>query len=168
MLGQALISTDQQEMDGRLQHPGRTTFYLNPDEFRFAHLQQLRNDLALRARELNLIEGKEIAIDYHCDPSDSRYPRDKGQSKSPDKMAMSCTPIVPNCCGTPAPTPSSTSPIARTVPGRHRRSTGSWKITSFRSSTRKPSRRSMPTRSTPQSGSWYTCRRALTWMSPCA
>jgi hypothetical protein len=70
---------------GRLQHPGRSTFYLNLDEFRFEHLQKLRNDLALRARELNLIEGKEIAIDYHCDPSDSRYPRDKGQSKSPDK-----------------------------------------------------------------------------------
>lgn len=70
---------------GRLQHPGRSTFYLNLDAFCFEHLQQLRNDLALRARELNLIEGKEIAIDYHCDPSDSRYPRDKGQSKSPDK-----------------------------------------------------------------------------------
>jgi len=70
---------------GRLKHPGRSTFYLNLDEFRFDHLQDLRNDLALRARELNLIEGKEIAIDYHCDPSDSRYPRDKGQSKSPDK-----------------------------------------------------------------------------------
>jgi hypothetical protein len=70
---------------GRLQHPGRSTFYLNLDEFRFEHLQKLRNDLALRAKELNLIEGKEIAIDYHCDPSDSRYPRDKGQSKSPDK-----------------------------------------------------------------------------------
>ncbi len=70
---------------GRLQHPGRSTFYLNLDELRFEHLQGLRNDLAQRAWELNLIEGKEIAIDYHCDPSDSRYPRDKGQSKSPDK-----------------------------------------------------------------------------------
>ncbi len=70
---------------GRLQHPGRSTFYLNLDDFRFDHLQKLRNDLALRAKELNLIEGKEIAIDYHCDPSDSRYPRDKGHSKSPDK-----------------------------------------------------------------------------------
>ena len=70
---------------GRLQHPGRSAFYLNLDEFRFEHLQQLRNDLAQRAKELNLIEGKEIAIHYHCDPSDSRYPQDKGQSKSPDK-----------------------------------------------------------------------------------
>ncbi len=70
---------------GRLNHPSRSTFYLDLDAFRFEHLQKLRNDLALRAKELNLIEGKEIAIDYHCDPSDSRYPRDKGQSKSPDK-----------------------------------------------------------------------------------
>jgi hypothetical protein len=34
---------------------------------------------------LNIIEAKEIAIDYHCDPSDSRFPKDKSLSKSPDK-----------------------------------------------------------------------------------
>jgi hypothetical protein len=45
----------------------------------------LRNDASCRARELNIIEGKEIAIDYHCDPSDSRFPTDKSLSKSPDK-----------------------------------------------------------------------------------
>jgi hypothetical protein len=36
---------------------------------------------------LNIIEGKQIAIDYHCDPSDSRYPHDRRQSKAPDKSA---------------------------------------------------------------------------------
>jgi len=34
---------------------------------------------------VNIIEGKEIAVDYHCDPSDSRFPTDKSLSKSPDK-----------------------------------------------------------------------------------
>lgn len=63
----------------------RSQFYRQLDELRFSHLQQLRNDLALRAKELHIIEGKEIAIDYHCDPSDSRYPHDRGQSKAPDK-----------------------------------------------------------------------------------
>jgi len=35
--------------------------------------------------ELGIIEGKAIAIDYHCDPSDSRFPTDKSLSKAPDK-----------------------------------------------------------------------------------
>ena len=30
-------------------------------------------------------DGQEIALDYHCDPSDSRYPLDKSFSKAPDK-----------------------------------------------------------------------------------
>jgi len=45
----------------------------------------LRNDASCRARDLNIIEGKHVAIDYHCDPCDSRYPEDKALSKSPDK-----------------------------------------------------------------------------------
>lgn len=66
-------------------NPGKSRFYDSFDELRFEHLQRLRNDASCRARELNIIEGKEIAVDYHCDPSDSRFPRDKSFSKSPDK-----------------------------------------------------------------------------------
>jgi hypothetical protein len=66
-------------------NPAKSRFYDSLDGLRFDHLQRLRNDASCRARELNIIEGKEIAIDYHCDPSDSRFPTDKSLSKSPDK-----------------------------------------------------------------------------------
>ncbi|MFV1977107.1 MAG: transposase, partial [Candidatus Scalindua sp.] len=66
-------------------NPRKSRFYDSFDELRFEHLQRLRNDASCRARELNIIEGKEIAVDYHCDPSDSRFPADKSFSKSPDK-----------------------------------------------------------------------------------
>jgi hypothetical protein len=66
-------------------NPGKSRFYDSFDELRFEHLQSLRNDASCRAKELNVIEGKEIAVDYHCDPSDSRFPADKSFSKSPDK-----------------------------------------------------------------------------------
>jgi len=66
-------------------NPGKSRFYDSFDELRFEHLQRLRNDASCRAKELNIIEGKEIAVDYHCDPSDSRFPGDKSFPKSPDK-----------------------------------------------------------------------------------
>jgi len=66
-------------------NPGKSRFYDSLDELRFEHLQRLRNDAACRARELGVIEGKAIAVDYHCDPCDSRFPRDKSLSKAPDK-----------------------------------------------------------------------------------
>jgi hypothetical protein len=66
-------------------NPAKSRFYDSFDTLRFDHLQALRNDASRRARELNVIEGKHIAIDYHCDPCDSRFPRDKALSKSPDK-----------------------------------------------------------------------------------
>jgi transcriptional regulator with XRE-family HTH domain len=65
--------------------PGKSRFYDSFDKLRFEHLLNLRNDASRRAKELGIIEGKEIAIDYHCDPSDSRFPGDKSLSKSPDK-----------------------------------------------------------------------------------
>lgn len=70
---------------GLIGNPRRSRFYESFDELRFSHLQNLRNDASRRAKELGIIDGKEIAIDYHCDPSDSRYPHDKSLSKSPDK-----------------------------------------------------------------------------------
>jgi len=70
---------------GILNKPGKSVFYRGLDDFRFEHLQKLRNDLGIRAKELNIIEGKQIAIDYHCDPSDSRYPHDRRQSKAPNQ-----------------------------------------------------------------------------------
>jgi transposase len=66
-------------------NPAKSRFYDSLDGLRFEHLQRVRNDASCRARELNIIEGKEIAVDYHCDPSDSRFPTDKSFSKSPDK-----------------------------------------------------------------------------------
>lgn len=66
-------------------NPGKSRFYDSFDELRFNHLESLRNDASCRARELGIIEGKHIALDYHCDPSDSRFPADKSLSKSPDK-----------------------------------------------------------------------------------
>lgn len=66
-------------------NPKKTRFYEAFDELRFSHLQNLRNDASCRARELGIIDGKEIAVDYHCDPSDSRFPEDKSLSKAPDK-----------------------------------------------------------------------------------
>jgi hypothetical protein len=66
-------------------NPSKSRFYDSFDLLRFNHLQRLRNDASCRARELGVIEGKQIAIDYHCDPSDSRFPIDKSFSKSPDK-----------------------------------------------------------------------------------
>lgn len=65
--------------------PRRSRFYDSFDQLRFEHLQKLRNDTAIRARELGLTEAKAIALDYHCDPSDSRFPNDKALSKAPDK-----------------------------------------------------------------------------------
>ena len=66
-------------------NPAKSRFYDSFEALRFEHLQALRNDASCRARELNIIEGKHIAIDYHCDPCDSRFPGDKALSKSPDK-----------------------------------------------------------------------------------
>jgi hypothetical protein len=66
-------------------NPAKSRFYDSFDTLRFGHLQALRNDASCRARELNIIEGKHIAIDYHCDQCDSRFPIDKALSKSPDK-----------------------------------------------------------------------------------
>jgi len=66
-------------------NPAKSRFYDSFETLRFDHLQGLRNDASCRARELNIIEGKHIAIDYHCDPCDSRFPGDKALSKSPDK-----------------------------------------------------------------------------------
>lgn len=70
---------------GLLGTPRKSRFYESFDDLRFNHLQKLRNDAARRARELGIIEGKEIAIDYHCDAVDSRFPHDKALSKAPDK-----------------------------------------------------------------------------------
>lgn len=64
--------------------PTRSRFYESFDDLRFNHLLDLRTDAAIRARELGIIEGKEIALDYHCDPTDSRFPNDKAFSKAPD------------------------------------------------------------------------------------
>jgi transposase len=70
---------------GLVVNHSKSNFYRKLEDFRFSDLLKLRNDAGRRAKELNIVEAKEISIDYHCDPSDSRFPRDKGLSKSPDK-----------------------------------------------------------------------------------
>ena len=70
---------------GQSLNPCKSRFYGSLDQLRFSHLQALRNDASCRARELGIIDGKTIAIDYHCDPSDSRFPQNKSLSKAPDK-----------------------------------------------------------------------------------
>ncbi len=66
-------------------NPTKSRFYDSFDQLRFEHLQKLRNDTACRARELGIIECEEIAVDYHCDPCDSRFARERSLSKAPDK-----------------------------------------------------------------------------------
>jgi hypothetical protein len=63
----------------------KSRIYDSFDDLRFHHLLKLRNDLALRAKELDIIEMKSIAIDYHCDECDTQYPDDKRITKAPDK-----------------------------------------------------------------------------------
>ena len=70
---------------GLSMNPKKSRYYDSLDQFRFFHLQKLRNDASRRARELGIIDGKEIAVDYHCSPSHSRFPTDKSISKAPDK-----------------------------------------------------------------------------------
>lgn len=65
--------------------PKKSRYYDSLEQLRFEHLQKLRNDASCRARELGIIQGKEIAFDYHCDLSASRFPNDKSQTKAPDK-----------------------------------------------------------------------------------
>jgi hypothetical protein len=65
--------------------PKKSRFYDRFDELRSYHLQKLRNDAGVRAKELGIVEAKQIAIDYHCDLSYSRFPHDKSLTKSPDK-----------------------------------------------------------------------------------
>jgi len=81
-------------------NPCKSRFYDSFDLLRFNHLQRLRNDASCRARELGVIEGKAIAVDYHCDPSDSRFPIDKSFSKSPDKKGDLVMRIVLKFYGT--------------------------------------------------------------------
>jgi len=66
-------------------NPKKSRLYDHLDDLRFEHLQKLRNDASVRAKELGIIDANEIAIDYHCDPSDSRFPIDKSISRAPDK-----------------------------------------------------------------------------------
>jgi hypothetical protein len=65
--------------------PKKSRYYDWFDQFRFEHLQKLRNDASCRARELGIIQGKQIAVDYHCHRCDSRFPNDKSLTKAPDK-----------------------------------------------------------------------------------
>jgi hypothetical protein len=66
-------------------NPTKSRFYDSFDGLRCEHLKHLRNDALRRARELNIIDGKQIVTDYQCDSSDRRFPADKSFSKSLDK-----------------------------------------------------------------------------------
>jgi len=46
-------------------YPGKTALYEGFGDLRFSHLEGLRNDVAARARDLGLIRGERIAMDFH-------------------------------------------------------------------------------------------------------
>jgi len=112
----------------------------------------LRNDAACRAKELHIIEGKQIAIDYHCDPCDSRYPEDKALSKSPDKNGDLVYAHRPQIIWD-SMTPSSTSHIVKAGPVLPLHYTGFVRTIFSKSLTWMPSKRSTPIPNTPAKSS---------------
>ncbi len=63
----------------------RSRFYGKSIDFKFPHLQAMRNDLVARAKELGLIEGIKIAFDFHFKEFYGKHAKQKGLGKGPDK-----------------------------------------------------------------------------------
>ncbi len=60
-------------------------FYENITHFKFEQLHLMRCDLAQRAKELELIEGKKIAFDFHLIEFYGKRAEEKGIGMGPDK-----------------------------------------------------------------------------------
>ena len=63
----------------------RSRYYKDTLEFKFDQIHALRCDLISRAKELDLIEGKKIAFDFHFKRFFGSHGKEKGLGKGPDK-----------------------------------------------------------------------------------
>jgi len=63
----------------------RSRYYEDTLEFKFNEIHALRYDLISRAKELELIEGKKIAFDFHFKRFFGSNSKEKGIGKGPDK-----------------------------------------------------------------------------------
>lgn len=63
----------------------RSRYYQDTIEFKFDHLYSLRCDLINRAKELGIIEGMKIALDFHFKEFFGNHSQEKGLGKGPDK-----------------------------------------------------------------------------------
>ena len=63
----------------------RSKYYRDTMEFKFDQLHALRCDLITRARELKIVEGTRIALDFHFKEFFGSQAREKGLGKGPDK-----------------------------------------------------------------------------------
>lgn len=63
----------------------RSRYYDDTLEFKFSQIHSLRCDLITRAKELDLIEGKKIAFDFHFKKFFGDHSKEKGFGKGPDK-----------------------------------------------------------------------------------
>jgi hypothetical protein len=63
----------------------RSRFYEKSLNFKFSHLELMRNDLVAVAKELGLIEGMKIAYDFHFKEFYGKNSQQKGIGKGPDK-----------------------------------------------------------------------------------
>jgi ACT domain-containing protein len=63
----------------------RSRYYEDTLEFKFNQIHALRCDLISRAKELELIEGKKIAFDFHFKRFFGSRSKEKGLGKGPDK-----------------------------------------------------------------------------------
>lgn len=60
-------------------------YYDDTINFKFHHIYKLKQDLGARAIELNIIEGKEIAFDFHFKEFFGKHPEERGIGKGPNK-----------------------------------------------------------------------------------
>jgi len=63
----------------------RSRYYEDTLEFKFDQIHSLRCDLISRAKELDLIQGKKIAFDFHFKKFFGEHSKEKGFGKGPDK-----------------------------------------------------------------------------------
>ena len=63
----------------------RSRYYEDTLEFKFDQLHSLRCDLISRAKDLELIEGRKIAFDFHFKKFFGEHSKEKGFGKGPDK-----------------------------------------------------------------------------------
>ena len=76
--------------------PGKTALYEGFGDLRFSHLQDLRNDVAARARDLGLIRGERIALDFHFKEFYGHDPEGEEIGKGPNSAGEICPGFRPH------------------------------------------------------------------------